>query len=121
VKVPDTACRRWQHWPGPGEKIHGFDESGRVRSARARQGPHDPGVATFFLGFLELAACPPRQRTPPVQAEHQQFQATNPVVAAAQVRQFMDEQGSPLFSVQPVKQVGGEYQARDPSNCPQQG
>jgi len=74
--------------PGIGLGI-GFDGPG--------QSSDDPGVATFFLSLLDLAASPPGDRVPPVESEDDGFEASDPVIAALEVSQFVDQDGIALL------------------------
>jgi hypothetical protein len=68
----------------------------------ARQSPQHPGIAARLFGLFDPAAQPPCQREPPVQAEHNQLQPANPVIAAAQVGQLVSQHCRPLEFIQPA-------------------
>ena len=79
-----------------------------------------PGVAALVLGGEEPDAGQPRQRIPPEQATDQQFQPADPVIAANQVGQLVDQQGRPPLVVQPGQQRGREEQPGPTADGPEQ-
>src|SRR5438105_2431461 len=98
--VSDTACAPWQRRPRPRKECRRLHQRLRISMRLPRQGLDDPGVAALLFGFLKLPPRPPGYGMPPVQTERQKLQAPNPVVATAQVRQLVDQQGVALGRLQ---------------------
>ncbi len=73
------------------KESHGFEQGRGVSGSGRRQGGHDTQVAAFLLNFLQPSSCPPNDGMPPVQPQHEELQAANPVIAVAQVRQFVSQ------------------------------
>src|SRR5579883_407714 len=73
------------------EKRHGFNQSRSVGRSGIRQDRDDMGIAAFFLRFLQPPSRPPYDGMPPVQPKCKQFEAADPVIAAAQVRQLVSQ------------------------------
>jgi hypothetical protein len=121
VSWTHAACHHGQCETGLGEKVKRFDHSQSVSASGARHGPDHPGVAALLFRLAQFAPGQPKDGMPPVQASCYDFQRPHPMVAAAQVRQLMQDNGASLTCHKGGPQCGRQIQARPAAQHPQHG
>ena len=57
------------------------------------------GIAAFFLGAAQLAACPPGDWIPQVKSQHQPFESPHPVITSSNVGKFVRQDGAQLIGL----------------------
>ena len=86
-----------------------------------RKGPLDPGVAAQILGLMESAANPPDHRVPPVEHGNHQLGPAHPMIATAQMGQFVRQHHRRLLVVELAHQPGRQGDDRPASHPPDHG
>jgi hypothetical protein len=123
VGAAETAGGRGQHPDGRGlgQEVHRLEQGAGIVGAGRGQLTDHPGVAAFLLRGAQPAAAVPHQRIPPVQSGGQPLQRPHPMIAAAQVGQFVDQQGGPALGAETPQEVARKVQACSPADRPDQG
>ena len=112
--------RRWPRWARRGKarrRTRRWQRGPRRRPRRRPAGPRPPRRRSRAPRPLELAAGPPGDGIPPVEAEHEHLQPAHPVVAAPQVGQLVDRRASRWASSRRAQSASGRSSRGGPARA----